>query len=277
MRSAMPEVRSPSTRGDSAVRNEGRPVGRVWSVVPRPTVANRLTQARRERPARQISQPRQPTSEPTAAAIGTPISRGSDWPLITQPSARPRWLSATRPETSANATPVKAPQQPPAIVAHTPTQKNEPACACAARQRARANGEATSKARRPMRSDSQPPKAEATPQETDVSDTRLATSCMETSRSRAISSRNGARVVPLEVVANEPRQAAPIRAQGRPRETAVILDWPRCRGADGRKEFSPTDHRLFPRSIARDYRKARRGIALSEGAMCRAERARQAC
>ena len=30
-----------------------------------------------------------------------------------------------------------------------------------------------------------------------------------------MSSRKGARVVPLEVAANEPRQAAPIRAQGR--------------------------------------------------------------
>ena len=37
----------------------------------------------------------------TAAAMGTPISRVSDWPLITQPSARPRCASATRPESSA--------------------------------------------------------------------------------------------------------------------------------------------------------------------------------
>src|SRR5471030_2897765 len=48
-----------------------------------------------------------------------------------------------------------------------------------------------------------------------VIDTRLATSGMLTSRSCAITSRKGARVVPLEEAANEPRQAAPIRAHGK--------------------------------------------------------------
>src|SRR5690242_950224 len=58
------------------------------------------------------------------------------------------------------------------------------------------------------------------PQVTDVAETRLATSGMLTSRSCAIESRNGARVVPLEVAAKEPRQAAPIKAQGSAREAA---------------------------------------------------------
>ena len=52
------------------------------------------------------------------------------------------------------------------------------------------------------------------PQAVAVIDTRLATSGMPTSRSWDISSRKGARVVPLEVAANEPRQAAPISAHG---------------------------------------------------------------
>ena len=69
--------------------------------MPRPTVIAMLTLATSERTPTQSSQPRQPISEPTAAAIGTPTSRVSDWPLIIQPSARPRWPSGTRPESSA--------------------------------------------------------------------------------------------------------------------------------------------------------------------------------
>ena len=101
------------------------------------------------RPPTQTSQPRQPISEPTAAAIGTPTTRVSDWPLITQPSARPRWRSATRPETSAKTTPVKAPPQPPPTVAHTATQKKEPASACASTASARQTAPPTSSGRRP--------------------------------------------------------------------------------------------------------------------------------
>src|SRR5690349_7974329 len=72
----------------------------------------------------------------------------------------------------------------------------------------------TSIARRPIRSDREPPIAEATPHEVAVKDTRLATSPTLTPRSWLISIRNGARVVPLEVAAKDPRQAAPIRAHG---------------------------------------------------------------
>src|SRR6266851_4623423 len=142
--------------------------------------------------------------------MGTPITRVSDWPLITQPSARPRWLSGTRPETSAKTTPMKAPAQPPPTVAQTATQKNEPASACASTARERAKRPPTSSGCRPTTSDNQPPSAEVMPQAVAVSDTRLATTGMLTSRSRAMSSRNGARVVPLEVAAKEPRQAPPI-------------------------------------------------------------------
>ena len=47
----------------------------------------------------------------------------------------------------------------------------------------------------------------------DVSETRLATSGIDTSRSRAISSSSGARVVPLQDAAKEARQAAAINAE----------------------------------------------------------------
>jgi len=62
------------------------------------------------------------------------------------------------------------------------------------------------------------------PQVIEVIDTRLATSGIETSRSCAIDSRKGARVVPLEVAAKEPRQAAPIRAHGSTREAEAVVD-----------------------------------------------------
>ena len=195
-------------------RAQRRPhAARMWPAVPRPTAANRLRLAAKTRPPTQISQPRQPISEPTAAAMGTPITKVSDWPLITQPSARPRWLSGTRPETSAKTTPMKAPLQPPPTVAHTAIQKKEPASACASTERARRRGPHQ---KRPSADDIGQPatQAEVRPHDMDVSDTRLATSGMLTSRSGAMSSRKGARVVPLEVAANEPRQAAPIRAHG---------------------------------------------------------------
>ena len=60
-------------------------------------------------PATHQNQPRQPIKEPTAAASGTPSSRANDCPLITQPSARPRWRSSTCAATSANSTPMKEP------------------------------------------------------------------------------------------------------------------------------------------------------------------------
>src|SRR5476649_929831 len=70
-----------------------------------------------------------------------------------------------------------------------------------------------------------------------VIDTRLATSGMLTSRSCAITSRKGARVVPLEEAANEPRQAAPIRAhgseEGSAREAVGIVMAPERRDRTG--------------------------------------------
>ncbi len=69
------------------------------------------------------------------------------------------------------------------------------------------------------------------PQAVAVRETRLATSGIETSRSCDISSRKGARVVPLEVAANDPRQAAPISAQGRPRDEETLMR--RCYDRNG--------------------------------------------
>ena len=52
------------------------------------------------------------------------------------------------------------------------------------------------------------------PQEIEVIATRLATSGRLVARSRAMSIRNGARVVPLQEAANIPRQAAASSGQG---------------------------------------------------------------
>src|SRR5262249_61611007 len=100
-------------------------------VKPRTRLASRASAATHQ------NQPRQPISAPTAAAIGTPTTRVSDWPVITQPMARPRWLSGTWADTSAKIVPMKAPQQAPPAAAHTAIQKKEPASACAAMASAR--------------------------------------------------------------------------------------------------------------------------------------------
>ena len=86
--------------------------------------------------------------------------------------------------------------------------------------------ESTNTDRRPTTSHSQPAAADETPHAVAVSDMRLATSGMLTERSRAMSIRKGARVVPLEVQANMPRQAAPIRAQGRAVSTLGFMRQP---------------------------------------------------
>src|SRR5258707_14881093 len=109
---------------------------------------------------------------------------------------------------------MKVPEQPPATVAHAATQKKLPASAMATIARLKQSRPPISSTRRPNQSDVTPPTTEANPQEIEVIDTRLATSGMLTSRSCAIDSRNGARVVPLEVAAKEPRPAAPTRSQG---------------------------------------------------------------
>src|SRR5262249_9784303 len=113
------------------------------------------------------------------------------------------------------------------------TQKKEPASACPAMASARVNRPLTSTGRRPTRSDSQPAAAEVKPQVTEVSDTRLATSARLTSRSDAMSSRKGARVVPLELAAKEPRLAAASSAQGKVAEV-FMLSRPLCPSARDR-------------------------------------------
>src|SRR3954447_20751131 len=79
---------------------------------------------------------------------------------------------------------------------------------------ASATGPPTRKGRRPKRSDQAPAKIKETPQATEGSAIRLATSGRLVARSRAMSIRKGARVVPLEEAANIPRQAAASSAQG---------------------------------------------------------------
>ena len=81
-------------------------------------------------------------------------------------------------------------------------------------QSASATGPPTRKGRRPQRSDPAPAISEAAPQATEVIAIRLATSATEVPRSRAMSIRKGARVVPEEEAANMPRQQAASSAQG---------------------------------------------------------------
>jgi hypothetical protein len=125
---------------------------------------------------------------------------------------------------------VKVPAQPPAIVAHTATQKKVPAIAWPHIASARANSR-DQQARRPIRVRHASRRRRGEAPAVAVIDTRLATSGMLTPRSCAISSRKGARVVPLEVAAKEPRQAAPIRAQGSAREAVGVIK--------GRRPYRP--------------------------------------
>ena len=92
---------------------------RVRAVV----VASRQTVVISASTAMQTLTPRQPIHEPTQAASGTPTRSVSDWPLITQPSARPCWVGRTRDETSVNTVPLNRPQNPPAIVPQTATRE----------------------------------------------------------------------------------------------------------------------------------------------------------
>ena len=68
--------------------------------------------------------PRQPIWNRPRRATGTPISSVSDWPLMTQPKARPCWPAETRAETSVNITPVNIPLHPPPSVAQATTPRN---------------------------------------------------------------------------------------------------------------------------------------------------------
>ena len=146
---------------------------------------------------------------------GTPTSRVSDCPAITQPSARPRCAvhgagrglghqhAGVGPGAAAgHGRPGRRPSEAPGG-GPTPTRLS-----------ARPSGPPIRKGRRPQRSDPAPASSEATPQATEVIAIRLATSASEVSRSRAMSSRKGARVVPEQEAANMPRQQATSSAQG---------------------------------------------------------------
>ena len=109
---------------------------------------------------------------------------------------------------------MKEPLARPPAVATAASSPKFPARACSAIMMPSSSGATISTMRRPMRSDIQPPIAEATPHEMEVRETRLATSGIDTSRSRAISSSSGARVVPLHDAEKEARHAAAINAHG---------------------------------------------------------------
>ena len=208
------QAQHPARAGRCAI--DGRAVRR-WPAVPRPhrgeqAEAGQQRTARRRRAAsrasRSASRPRRPAARrPRGSATG----RSSPSPARGRAGCRAR---GRRPRRRPRRYRRRRSRRPSA--AQTATQRKEPASACAhQRDGQREQRPTASTGRRPTRSDSQPARAEVMPQAVAVSDTRLATSGMLTSRSRAMSSRKGARVVPLEVAAKEPRQAAPIRAQGK--------------------------------------------------------------
>ena len=82
----------------------------------------------------------------------------------------------------------------------------------------------------PQRSEPAPANIEVMPQATEVMATRLAISGTLTDRSRAMSIRNGARVVPLAATVNIASEATSSRAQGRRSRRA------NCAAAVGRTE-----------------------------------------
>src|SRR5260370_10354714 len=138
------------------------------------------------------------------------------------------WRRTPRAEASAISTPVKAPAQPPASVAQIATPEKVSAFATPIMHKASATGPPMRNGRRPHRSDPAPAISEAAPQATEVIAMRLATSGRLVVRSRAMSIRNGARVVPLQDAANMPRQASASSAQGiggRAIEAAVVRWW----------------------------------------------------
>ena len=206
-----------STGRESAARIDGTLELDAGPTSARTTVvANRPTALARASAATQRLTPRQPTLDPTQAATGTPTSSVSDWPLMTQPNARPCCPAETRPETSVNTTPVNMPQHAPPSVAHAVTARKLSAVATPAEARASAIGPPIRKGRRPHRSDPAPASIDAIPQAIEVIATRLATSGTLTRRSCAISIRNGARVVPLAAAVNIASEAAASNAHGIP-------------------------------------------------------------
>src|SRR5580658_5860949 len=143
-----------STGHDNAARVEGGLVPATRRDEGRPDVlTSRPITETAARPAMHRLTPRQPIIEPRNAATGTPTSRVRDCPLMTQPRARPCWLSVTREEASANITPVNMPLQPPATTDQKATIKNVGAVAMPIRAKIRAKGPKIRNGRRPQRSD----------------------------------------------------------------------------------------------------------------------------
>ena len=198
-----------AARIDGTLRADAVPVSARAAVVAIRPIALAAANA-----ATQRLTPRQPMLEPTQAATGTPMSSVSDWPLMTQPKARPCWPAETRPETSVKITPVNIPLHPPPSVAQATTPRNVSAVATPEEATASASGPPIRNGRRPHRSDPAPANIDASPQEIEVMATRLATSGTLTRRSRAMSIRNGARVVPLAAAVNIASDAAASNAQG---------------------------------------------------------------
>ena len=215
MRSVTPMLSSRSTGPDSAARSDGtRAVARTAATSRRDAVASSPNDDSSASAATHTLTPRQPIQVPAQAASGTPTSRVSDCPLITQPNARPCWPAATRWETSANTGPVNMPQQAPPSTAHPATARKDSAVATAPEAPASTSGPPIRNGRRPHRSDSAPATMAANPQAIEVTATRLATSGTLLDRSRAMSIRNGARVMPLPAAVNMASEAAISRAQG---------------------------------------------------------------
>ena len=227
MRSAIPIASSRSTGRDSAARIDGTRAAAMESMRVRLVVAaSRQAVVISASAAMQTLTPRQPIQEPTQAASGTPTRSVSDWPLITQPSARPCWVGRTRDETSVNTVPLNRPQNPPAIVPQTATARKLPPVATPTVATASPSGPPIRNGRVPQRSEPAPAKIEVMPQATEVMATRLAISGTLTERSRAMSIRNGARVVPLAATVNIASEAASSRGQGRrSRVTNRVAVW----------------------------------------------------
>src|SRR4051794_4940292 len=194
---------SRNTGPESADRSDGTRVPRLDPPdVRRLVVANRPMALATPSAVTHRLTPRHPMREPTQAANGTPTKSVSDWPLMTQPSARPCWVAETRRETSVKITPVNMPQHAPPRVAQTATARKLPALATPADAPASAIGAAIRNGRLPQRSDPAPATIDERPQAIEVIATRLATTGTLLDRSRAISIRNGARVVPLAAAVN---------------------------------------------------------------------------
>src|SRR4051794_25352109 len=215
MRSAIPMLSKRSTGLDNAACIDGL---REWRPAPPAAllvaVANRPAEVATPSTATQTLTPRQPMREPAQAASGTPISRLSDCPLITHPKARPCWVADTRWETSVKIGPVKTPQQPPESAAHTAAVTKLSALATPVKAPARATGPPIRKGHLPQRSDAAPAPIDARPHAIEVMASKLAISGTLLDKSRAMSIRNGARVMPVADAVNMPSDAAIRSGQG---------------------------------------------------------------